>query len=226
MKNLYVVSIAAALAMPVSANAADLSHVTKMPPLIAPVYNWTGCYVGGNVGAAWGRAEFGADFGTASATNSGFTGGLQVGCDYQMGTWLIGARNMLNGTNLDSGTTFPNGYTGNSSTTWFDTLTARLGYTVQPYLLLYVQGGGAWTRSNQTIRGGGIQVAQFASNKGGWTIGGGVEYMFAPHWTAFAEYNYLDFGSATASWTDIIGAHSVNVRRDSQNLLIGVNYRF
>jgi outer membrane immunogenic protein len=211
--------------------AADLPQrpVYKTPMVVAPVLNWTGCYVGGNIGAAWGRAEVTnvANFATASGTNSGFAGGVQLGCDYQMGPWVVGFRNLSDWTSLNSGSTFSNGYTGNSNTQWFDILTARLGYALQQNVLLYMQGGGAWMRANQTINNpAGGQVAQFGSNKGGWTIGGGVEYMFAPHWSAFLEYNYLSFGTSSGTWTDAGVSRSVDIRRDSQNLLLGVNYRF
>ncbi len=230
-KSAFITTAAMGVALSQVAVAADLPQRPAYQPqiIVTPVYNWTGCYVGGNVGAAWGRADFNntSNFSSASATNTGFAGGIQFGCDYQMGAWVIGARNMFDGTTLNSGTTFSNGYTGDSSTAWFDTLTARLGYAVQPNILLYMQGGGAWARSNQTIKNpGGSQVAQFASNKGGWTIGGGAEYMFAQRWTAFVEYNYVNLGTSTGSWTDAGGAHSVDIKRDAQILLVGVNYRF
>lgn len=217
-----------------AALAADVSQrpVYKTPVVVAPVYNWTGCYVGGNVGATWGRADITnvSNFASVSGTNSGFAGGMQVGCDYQMNQWVIGFRNLFDWTSLDSSVSFANGYTGSSDTSWFDILTARGGYLVQPNLLLYVQGGAAWMRSNQYINNpAGAQVAQFSSNKSGWTIGGGVEYMFAPRWTAFLEYNYLNFGTSSGSWTGAApcaAGCSVDVKRDSQNILLGVNYRF
>ncbi len=200
--------------------------------MVAPAYNWTGCYVGGNLGAAWGRGEFsGAYTGTASATNSGFAGGFQIGCDYQMGQFVIGARNLLDWTSLNSGATFGSGslagYTADSNAHWFDTLTARAGFLVQPDILLYIQGGAAWMRSSQYIKNQyNVQVGEIANNKSGWTIGGGAEWMFVPHWSAFIEYNYMDFGTSSGTVTVDSTTYSVNVRRDSQNLLIGVNYKF
>ncbi len=35
----------------------------------------------------------------------------------------------------------------------------------------------------------------------GWTVGGGVEWAFAGNWTAFAEYNFLDFGTPRVTFT-------------------------
>jgi outer membrane immunogenic protein len=219
-----------------SAYAADLPQrpVYKQPApmIVAPVYNWTGCYVGGNLGAAWGRAEFSDTYnGTASGTNSGFAGGLQIGCDYQIGQFVIGARNLFDWTDLNSGVAFGSGslagYTGNSKTTWFDTLTARGGFLLQPNILLYVQGGAAWMQSSQYVNNPlGVQVGQISNNKTGWTIGGGAEWMFVPQWSVFLEYNYMDFGSSSGTVAVGATAYSVNVKNDAQNVLVGLNYKF
>ena len=137
-----------------SAYAADLPQrpAYKQPVVMAPVYNWTGCYLGGNIGAGWGRADLSGSGGSVSGTNSGFAGGGQIGCDYQFGQWVFGIRDMLDGTSLDSGATLPiaplAGYSYSGNTHWFDTLTARGGYLVQPNILLYAQGGVAWTQTS------------------------------------------------------------------------------
>src|SRR5215468_10730728 len=86
------------------ASAADLPR--KAPAYVPPApppYVWTGCYIGGNVGAAWGNIEVtdvvtGA---TANRTsNTGFAGGGQIGCDYQINSWVFGVRNMFDGTSI------------------------------------------------------------------------------------------------------------------------------
>src|SRR5712691_4099505 len=108
MKKLMLGGVAiAALAIPAAANAADLP--AKAPPYapayVAPAWSWTGCYIGGNVGGAWGRSNVTAAFvntaggfpvtnANISAVNAldspglspkGFTGGGQIGCNYQTG---------------------------------------------------------------------------------------------------------------------------------------------
>lgn len=196
MKRASVVSIALLAAatsvtalLGASAYAADLPQkpVYRQAVVMAPVYNWTGCYVGANIGVAWGFAEANGSFGT----DTGFAGGGQIGCDYQIGQWVIGARNMFDGTTISGGAT------------WFDTLTARGGYLVQPNVLLYAQGGAAWAET---------------TNSTGWTVGGGVEWMFVPHWSAFLEYNYMDFGTTSGPFG--------SVRSDTQTVLVGLNYKF
>jgi opacity protein-like surface antigen len=110
---------------------------------------WTGCYFGGNIGGAFGDASLSGPSGTVSTDGSGFAGGGQIGCDYQFsGGWVVGIRNMFDGTsNKRSGTIASGPLAGdvvNFNNQWFDTLTARLGYAFQPAWLLYLQGGAAW----------------------------------------------------------------------------------
>lgn len=94
------------------ASAADLPRKAPpyMPPPV-PALTWTGCYLGGNIGGAWANVEV-SDVPTgvtASRSNSGFAGGGQIGCDYQMGAWVIGIRNMFDGTSIRETTPFSDG---------------------------------------------------------------------------------------------------------------------
>jgi len=177
MKRILLAAVALAVLLPASQNAlaADLpAKPVYMPPMVtAPIYNWTGCYVGANLGAAWGHADISGSGGCVSGSNTGLAGGGQFGCDYQFGTWVIGVRNMIDGTSLDSGATLPAaplaGYSFSGNAHWFDTLTARGGYLVRPDILLYVQGGAAWTQNSQTIASpAGVGVGQISHNTTGW----------------------------------------------------------
>ena len=74
---------------------------------------------------------------------------------------------------------------------------------------------------------GGVPAA-FTTNgnqRDGWTVGAGLEYMFAPNWSAKAEYQYYNFGktSFTSGPADIVGVSS---RNDEHTVKVGVNYRF
>src|SRR6516225_6234894 len=130
-----------------SARAADIvprgyPAPAPAPALVyAPPIRWTRCYVGGNIGGAWSNVDLSGVSGVdVSATNSGFAGGGQIGCDYQWNAfWVVGIRDMLDATSLSSNTnisTVPFTGTVNSRTRWFDTLTARGGYLVTPQVLL------------------------------------------------------------------------------------------
>src|SRR3974390_4788 len=233
---------AASLAIGLSqfASAADMArpaYRAPMPPP-APIYNWTGCYVGGNIGGAWGNVDVtdvntGA---TVSPSNSGFAGGVQIGCDYQMSQWLLGFLNIFDGTSISNGATWTDGVfsgTVNSKLRWFDALTARGGYLIQPNLLFYIQGGAAWTSWDITAtNGAGAQVAGFSGgNRTGWTVGGGVEWMFVPHWSVFLEYNFMGFGTrSNAGQVCVAGVgctvDTFSAKGDLQNVLLGVNYKF
>ncbi len=119
----------------------------------------------------------------------------------------------------------------NFNNQWFDTLTARLGYAVQPNWLLYFQGGAAWGHTSTNITSAGLQIGQTSNTKTGWTIGGGAEWMFAPHWSAFLEGNYMDFGSNSGT-VDLnvpfgcLAGCSISTKATETTVLVGVNYRF
>jgi outer membrane immunogenic protein len=235
----FVFGSIALIALVGTAAAADLPRrpAYKAAPMMSPVpvYNWTGFYVGGNVGGAWGNIEAtdvntGA---TVSPNNSGFAGGGQIGYDYQMGPWVIGIRNIFDGTSISGGATISDPLfsgTINGHLHWFDSLTARAGYLVQPNVLLYAQGGAAWTSWDvNAINGAGAQVGEISGgNRTGWTVGGGAEWMFLPHWSTFLEYNYMGFGTRSATTTACVGGTCANISAKSnlQNVLVGVNYKF
>ena len=231
MKRILLATVALAALSSASALAADLSQgpAYKAAPMMAPapVATWTGCYIGGNIGGAFGNASASAPGGEVSGDNSGFAGGGQIGCDYQFaGGFVVGIRNLLDYTSNDKSGTFTTGplagAVANFNNQWFDTLTARLGYAVVPNTLLYFQGGAAWAHTSSNVTFGGVQFGQTSNTRSGWTIGGGVEWMFAPHWSAFLEGNYMDFGSDSASVAGI----PVTFKATESNVLVGVNYRF
>ena len=206
-KHFSMLLLAATICLVASqALAADLPRRAPAPlPPPLPAFVWTGCYLGGNLGGAWANVEVTdvATGVTASHSNSGFAGGGQIGCDYQMGAWVVGIRNMFDGTSIRETTPFSDGvFDGSfdSHVRWFDTLTGRVGWLAQPNLLFYAQGGAAWTQANFTFHDAtGLTVGEVSRNKTGWTVGGGVEWMFVPHWSVFLEYNFMGFGTNSSS---------------------------
>jgi outer membrane immunogenic protein len=232
---------AAAIGLAASqASAADLPRKAPayIPPPPPPI-TWTGCYLGANIGGAFGRFEVDTPSGDASSDNSGFAGGGQIGCDYQFAGsgWVIGFRNMFDGTTNHRERTIDFGPLDgefNFHDRWFDTLTGRLGYAVAPAWLLYVQGGAVWSRveADLTVTTPvGVTTASASDTKTGWTIGGGAEWMFAPHWSAFLEGNYMDFGSRdrvvdTPAGTACDAGCAFRTKATAATVLVGVNYRF
>jgi outer membrane immunogenic protein len=150
------------------ATAADLKPrpmLTKAP-VMAPVYNWSGFYLGVNGGYSWGRSSTdftitGAAVGSASQNLDGWLGGAQIGYNWQVQTFVFGVEADIQATGQKGTFNFttptvcpPPGVavlpcvTGNGSVEqklpWFGTLRARLGVTPAPTWLLYVTGGLAY----------------------------------------------------------------------------------
>src|SRR3954447_22867875 len=106
MERIIMRTVFAAIALAaigsVNAMAADMPVRRAAPAQMmapTPVSTWSGCYVGGNIGGAFGDASLSGPSGTVSTNGSGFTGGGQIGCDYQFSqNWVLGFRNMFNGT--------------------------------------------------------------------------------------------------------------------------------
>src|SRR5437868_5540546 len=97
MKMIWLAGMALAALVTSPVLAADLGvrPAYKAPPALAPVYSWTGCYVGGGGGyGMWNQdiVDFDADTQTQTGGGKGWFGTVQVGCDYQAsGDWVIGA---------------------------------------------------------------------------------------------------------------------------------------
>lgn len=271
------------VAAPLSvASAADL-RVKALPPA-APVFSWTGCYVGGNVGGMIGSDRYspsmGGDFLLAGnlfsnpansalvnhsyTPNPGaFTGGVQIGCNYQSGKWVFGGEADINAatrlsttTNFGSIGPFAGGgallmssHTENvtKDLNWYSTFRGRIGFTPTPTWLLYVTGGLAVAsiNSSSNLAFGTDQffLSEFnfagstTQTRGGWALGVGGEWAFAPKWSLKAEYLYMDFGTfsyATPCTTFGAGLCPVgsnflfdnSVRAQEQVFRVGINYKF
>jgi outer membrane immunogenic protein len=234
-----------ALALAQAASAADLPRKAPPAPPPPPPLTWTGCYIGVNVGAAWGRFELdtlgGGEF---HRTNVGFAGGGQIGCDYQFaGSGLVlGFRNMFDGTtnHRDATVSFvtPTGAIGTATADlhnrWFDALTGRIGYSWASPWLVYFQGGAVWSRVEADITAtvpAGVFAASFSDTKTGWTIGLGGEYRWTPNWSVFLEGNYYDFGNhdhfvVTPVALGCAAGCTFSTHTKAATVLAGVNYRF
>ena len=138
--------------------------VYKSAP-VTPYYNWTGCYrrrqrrrrlvptrASSDPTGVYCPA-FPRPGSAAWHSAGGFAGGAQVGCDYQIGSWVIGGQGMFDWADLKGDNQQPGEC--DSSTRrhvpWVTTATGRLGDTVLPNLLLYAKGGGAWVKDNYTM---------------------------------------------------------------------------
>ena len=232
-----------------SSLAADLPVYTKAPPVYAPPPSWSGCYLGGNIGAGWDSTyDLGTAFGGTPFTppldygtshGSSFIGGGQIGCDNQFASnWVIGIQGKADFGSIRSQNPvlpFP-GITAAYELKNTEDITARLGYVIVPTVLAYVKGGAAWSNINVSASALPTLAEQANFTRMGYTIGGGVEWKFAPNWSVFAEYNYFDFGTKSGNLfsTGLVPAFgnagaladTVSLRLHSQQAIAGVNYRF
>jgi outer membrane immunogenic protein len=238
-------------ALSVSANAADLA--LKAAPAPAPVWSWTGFYVGANVGAGWGTTETSltsisagalgaAAFNIPLAQNSrsGFLGGGQAGYNYQSGWAVFGIQGDIAGLDVNGTTPCLEVISCTSKSDWLATVTGRIGGVLADRALIYVKGGAAWMHDNQTatvssalggIGGGllGTGTLSASSTAQGWLLGFGTEYAFSNNWSAFVEYDYIDFQGANVAFP-VTGVPGAFVNADVANKLsiakVGVNYKF
>jgi outer membrane immunogenic protein len=199
---------------------------TKAPVYTAPqvIYNWTGFYIGGHVGGAFPGGN------GLESSDARFLGGVQGGFDYQFANnWVLGAEaqySWLTG-NSGSGVVFPGGTVVTSNTDQLGSVTGRLGYAFGP-ALLYAKGGYAWRGNNNlgvSVAGAPVSFTTDANHRDGYTVGAGLEYLFAPNWSVKGEYQYYNFGSTsfTSGPAPIVGSR---FRDDEHTVKLGINYRF
>lgn len=254
------IAAAALLAATSLASAADMA--VKARPIVAPapVWSWTGFYIGAHVGAGWGETEsaltgfsvvpaiippatFGIPFNQNS--RSGFLGGVQAGYNWQSGWAVFGVQGDFAGADI-KGTTpcaLIAVLTCTSKSDWLATVSGRLGAVVLDRGLVYVKGGGAWMHTNHNVSlpnfgpGGGIannlSIASADSTTWGWLVGFGTEWQITPNWSAFVEYNYIEFDKKNEAFglnPLLTPGFAVTINADLKNTLsiakVGVNYKF
>jgi outer membrane immunogenic protein len=232
----FLLTTSALVAMAVSASAADLPRKAPPPPAPppAPVYNWNGFYIGIMGGYGWservGVDVAGFDFGGSGNLRGGFVGGT-FGYNYQpVGTpFLLGIEVDAAWANINasrSAAALGVVATVEDKIDAIGSVTGRLGYAWGPGLL-YVKGGWAWADNRLTATLAGPAVVLSASENrfhSGFTVGGGIEYMFVPNWSAKVEYMFADFRSATFGEALVPGG--VGLSAQLHTIKGGINYHF
>ena len=199
MRRFTLALAAATLALGVTAaSAADLGQrpVYKAQPApIMAAYNWSGFYVGGHLGYAWGSEEVRRRHHRHHRHDrSGRVPGRRAD-RLQLADRRVRVRRRSAtgpGPTPTARPPFPVALV-TSEHNWYGTATARVGYAVDNWLW-YVKGGAAWLDADYTIAG-----VTHGDTRTGWTVGTGLEWALGPNWSAKLEYNYLDFGSERVS---------------------------
>jgi outer membrane immunogenic protein len=235
-KGLRTCAVAALMVVPAAAYAADIAVMRRPPPLApapAPIpyyYNWTGFYIGGNLGGAWESTTitdpfFGASF---SANRSGFIGGGQVGYNWQLSpNFVFGIEGTFDGTDIrTTDTDLAAMLSASSKVDWIATVAARFGLAANNWLF-YGKAGGGWVRDTVTLTDltTGFSISQ-SDSKGGWLAGAGIEYGLSPQWTIRIEYDHLGLDSQTRQGFTLNPFDTFSVSRHFDMVTAGLNYRF
>jgi len=270
MKRLFLGGVAlVALGLVTPAAFAAEMRVPPPPPPPAPVYTWSGCYVGASAGYSTGSSQHFATNGTTfnnpvpgfanqipagtAITDpfdvSGFIGGFQGGCNWQVGVWVFGIEGDGSATNK-SGQAFNAGlvplfapevnWVSQTQERWLVTARGRLGLTnfwwFGDKTMVYATGGAAWAKIDASewvfaANGTGpIRTGHQESNtRSGWTVGGGIEYAVGYGWSIKSEYLYVKFDDFTTFTTGPfapINSSPREVRLQDHIFRAGMNYKF
>ena len=221
----YKASMACAGAFAAVATLAGTAFAAEPPPPPpVPIFTWTGLYLGGQIGYAWGNDNF---FYTALdpvsglvftpsvfSSPSGVIGGAHVGFNYQIdkpgGGFVLGVEGSVDGISLSKTVAASFAAFGGSSvsastnTDIQGSIRGRFGIAgiASDRLLAYATGGVAFGGFNTSFSTSGNNGGNpfFASNsfsntRVGWTAGGGIDYAVTNNWSVFAEYRYTSFGT-------------------------------
>jgi outer membrane immunogenic protein len=224
------------------ASAADLAarpYTKAPPPALVAAYDWSGFYIGADVGYGWATSR-----GTAGAADGSFPipysyeprgviGGGYLGGNYQIKNVVLGIEADWQAADLNGGGNFLLG----ASTYHFQTkirdygsVRGRLGLAMDRWMVFGTAGvaWGSWDTSYAFLG-----VNPFFTNRvnehAGWTAGGGVEYAFTNNWLARAEYRHTDLGSSAfvaGSGTVKPNLSEVGNRVMINDVRVGIAYKF
>jgi len=241
MKSFVRGALAVALLGSVSATAfaADLPSRKEAPVYLAPapVYSWTGFYVGAEFGGQWGQNSTSLVnnytgntlLTTGSYNTSGVVGGGLVGYNYQINQFVLGVEGDLTGSsNQGRFSTNALGLNAsqNSQYGFGAGVRGRLGFAMDR-TLFYATGGWAYENIDQTYNNPNINnylQQKISTERSGYTIGGGVEYAFAPNWSARLEYRWTDYGKYVSSYDG--GLLSIQQHPTDNAIIAAINYHF
>src|SRR5262249_3650811 len=147
--------------------------------------------------------------------------------NWQNGNWVFGLEAQGDWADLDGenvSLAFP-ALTNRSRVDAFGLFTGRVGFAWNN-VLAYAKGGGALVSEKHDVfttltR---LPVVSASETRGGWTVGAGVEFGFAPNWSAGVEYNYVGLGDRNITFTP--GASIDNIDQNIHLVTGRINYRF
>ena len=214
MKRLLLAG-AAFLSLMTAASAADLAArpYTKAPPL-SPGYNWSGFYIGAMGGYAFDSSDGG-----------GFGGGT-IGYNWQApgSQFVFGIEIDAAGASIKDSQSFVFNnvlFTAEDKINALGSVTGRIGVAANA-ALFYAKGGYAWINNEASLSALGLTSSDSHIHSG-YTIGGGIEYMFAPNWSAKAEYMFTHVESQNYT---VAGINFDSGTAEFSSVKVGINYHF
>jgi outer membrane immunogenic protein len=246
-KHITIIGAVAALILaPAVVSAADLA--VKAPAPVAAVYDWTGFYLGVSGGGSLGTSDHidpisGQSFTGGYNIKGGLVGGT-LGYNWQVSSFVVGLEGDVSwvhefGTILDQGPAsafitqgllFPP-WASSTTEKWMATARGRVGYAVNN-LLFYATGGYAAAGADANVRDATTNavLASMSSTRSGWTAGGGLEWGFAPNWSAKFEIMYMKFNTVlfntVVALSPTVFEGPRRVPLDDTIARVGINYRF
>jgi len=226
-----------------AATAADFpARPYKAPaPMVEPIYNWGGFYIGVNGGGATSRncytitSDAGVAVNPASEGCHNATGGLvggQVGYRWQMSSWVFGVEAQGDWANLKGSNSVLTAIVPATNQTKIDAIglfTGQVGFAINN-ALLYVKGGAAVTdnRYSTFFTGSGVVYNQASETRWGGAVGAGVEFGFAPGWSVALEYDHLFMGSNSIVFPQsaIAVTRTDTIKQDVDMGTVRINYTF
>lgn len=210
MKKLALATVAISALLTGAASAADLAArpYTKAP-MMAPIFSWTGFYIGADVGYGWGRStgtgtnSVGAFPTPYSIDPSGVVGGGFVGYNWQFTNIVLGIEADWQASDVNGSGIFANNvgtlYNIRTSVSDYGSVRGRLGVAFDRWMLFGTAGWawGSWDTSYGFAGAAGPFVTMNVQSTDGWTAGAGVEYAFTNNFLGRVEYRYTDLGRAT-----------------------------
>ncbi len=242
--SIALIATASTIAFTQIATAADMPVKAPVAP-VAPLYNWTGPYVGIEGGVGWGHSKqtdpgIPCDFfGTCppplpEATADGsyaVTGGIlggTLGYNWQQGPWVFGLEGDyswadVSGTSDTCGGSTPVPHTCGTKLESLGTFRGRIGYAMGETgnWLPYVTGGLA---VGELKAWDDLLPASGSDFRAGWTVGAGVEVGFERNWTWKLEDLYVDLGSR--QMFDVVPGVPETVSFSANIVRAGINYKF
>jgi outer membrane immunogenic protein len=241
MRRQILLASVGAIAFAGSAFAADLPYRGPPPVYLPPppIFTWSGLYVGGQIGYAWGNdpinvAIVGIPVASFNDNPKGVIGGAHLGYNLQIAQWVAGLEGTVDGTSVTGRTSAPvvalgSGVTGSTRSIVQGSIRARLGVAFDR-VLIYGTGGAAFAgfQNNYSVGFPSFLAEQDSKTRTGWTVGGGLEYAVTNNWSIRAEYRYSDFGrSPDFPFSSItLGTLSATHHLTENQVQAGFSYKF